>query len=405
MKETAILILDDEQNILNSLKRLFINEPFDLFLTTNHEEALRMLEKEKNIKVVMSDHRMPAITGVEFLKGVKNRNPQIIRILFTGYADIKAAEDAINQGEVYRFINKPWSDGDLKATLREAVKRFDLVEENRKLLELTQKQNEELRVANERLEIMYDKQKQFTSTVSHELRTPLAGIKGAIDVVVSGQPGKVNEEQMNFLGIAKRNVDRLNRLVSEILDLTKLESGTAGLNRGRANINYLIDDAVKIQKSVTEKRGLYLKAELDSQMQPVDMDADKINQVIINLINNAVKFTEKGGIAVSSKYEPNHNSVTVSIRDTGIGIRKEDVSQLFQKFVQLDHAVDKQISGTGLGLAICKEIVTQHGGKICVESEFGKGSTFSFVLPMEERRGTHDQHSDSAAAQSKEKAG
>src|SRR3990167_8247673 len=105
MKETLVLILDDEQNILNSLKRTFADAPFDLFLTTNHEEALQAVEAGK-FKVVMSDHRMPGITGIEFLKKVKDRHPDIIRILFTGYADVEAAEDAINKGEVYRFINK-----------------------------------------------------------------------------------------------------------------------------------------------------------------------------------------------------------------------------------------------------------------------------------------------------------
>ena len=386
MKETAILILDDEQNILNSLKRVFMDEPIELFLTTSHEEALRTLEKEK-IKVVMSDHRMPAITGVEFLKRVKDLNPDIIRILFTGYADVQAAEDAINKGEVYRFINKPWNDEDLKATLWEAVKHFDLAEENRRLYKLTQKQNEELKVVNERLEAMYEKQSRFTSTVSHELRTPLASIKGAIDIIVSGKAGQANENQLNFLGIAKRNVDRLNRLVSEILDLTKLESGTVTLNKTVGNINDIIHDAVKIQGVVTEERGLYLKTELDPQMQPMQMDVDKINQVIINLINNAIKFTEKGGVTISTSFEASHNILKVSVRDTGIGIRVEDIPKLFQKFVQLDHSVEKHTIGTGLGLAICKEIITQHGGKIWVESEHGKGTSFLFVLPIVERRG------------------
>ena len=135
-----LLVLDDEQNILNSIRRLLVSEPYGVFVTSDPAEALEAIARNK-IKVVMSDQRMPKTSGVEFLAEVKRKDPNILRILFTGHADVQAAEDAINKGEVYRFISKPWNDGDLKRVLKEAMQRFDLVRENRELLALTQKQN------------------------------------------------------------------------------------------------------------------------------------------------------------------------------------------------------------------------------------------------------------------------
>ena len=384
-KEINILVLDDEKNILSSLKRLLINEPFGLFVTTNHREAMDVLEKE-NIKVVMSDQRMPEISGVEFLKQVKAKYPDIIRILFTGHADIQAAEDAINVGEVYRFINKPWNGEELKAAIRQAIRHFELVVENRELFESTKSNNKELDILNRKLKVMYEAQKEFSSTVSHELRTPLASIKIAIDIVMSGTPGDLNDDQKNFLDKAKKNVDRLNRLINDILDLSKLESGKAALKIQENDIGKIISEVVDIQKSVAEKKGLYLKTECGADVPTIPFDADKIIQLFDNLISNAIKFTEKGGIVVTSRSRKEENHIEICIKDTGPGISKDDMVKLFQKFQQLGDSAKRQTGGTGLGLAICKEIIKQHGGKIWVESELGRGSSFYFTLPILERR-------------------
>ena len=377
-KQISVVILDDEQNILNSLARLFKDEPFGVAVTTDYTEALGLLEKEK-AKVVMSDHRMPGITGIEFLKMVKERHPDIIRILITGHVDIEIAEDAINKGEVYRFINKPWDDGVLKTTIRDAIDKFDLTEK-------INVQNKELLELNAKLRNMYEAQKEFSSTVSHELRTPLASIKTTIDVVISETPGKLTDEQKNFLNKAKANVDRLNRLVNDVLSLSKLESGKAALELQLNDISAIIKEVADVQESVARQKGIYLTIQMPQDMPKIYFDADKINQVLNNLISNAIKFTDKGGIEVSSMVEQEKNSVVVTVKDTGPGIRAEDIPKLFQKFQQLGDHATRQTGGTGLGLAICKEIIARHAGKIWVESEVGKGSAFSFLLPLKERR-------------------
>ncbi len=383
MKEINVLFLDDEKNVLNSISRLFEDEPYGFAVADSFVDAMAIMARE-NIKVVLSDQRMPDITGIEFLRQIKEQYPHAIRILFTAYADLSAAEAAINVSQVYRFINKPWNPDELKASVAGAIHYFDIVAENRRLFEETKIKNEELNLANCKLKALYDIQKEFSSTLSHELRTPLASIKAAIDIVISGTVGEPTPQQKDFLSRAKSNVDRLNRLINDILDLAHMESGHLTLNRKPADINTIIQSVAQIQEPVAGARGLYLKTSLGPNMPLLSLDQDKIIQVLNNLINNALKFTETGGITVSSLMNTEKHQVEVRVQDTGYGIKEEDLVKLFQKFQQLGESHQRQ-AGTGLGLAICKEIIRQHEGRVGVESKIGHGSCFYFILPVEQK--------------------
>lgn len=383
-KEINVVVLDDEENIRESVKRLFFRESFGITSTGDFEEAFAII-KEHPIKVVLSDQRMPQITGVEFLKQVREKYPDVVRILITGHADIQAAEDAINFGGVYRFINKPWNSEELKATVKQAIEHHDLLLQNRELFDATKSKNEELEILNRRLRGMYEAQKEFTSTVSHELRTPLASIKSTVDLVLSGAPGPLTEDQTKFLQKTKNNVDRLNRLINDILDLTKLESGKTELKMVFHNMAKVIAEDLENHTEAAAAKGLALKADISDNLPEIPMDVDKIHQVLNNLLSNAIKFTEQGGVMITCKSNREQNHIEVSVADTGPGIRAEDKDKLFHKFQQLGDP-NQHVGGTGLGLAICKEIVSRHGGKIWVDSQEGEGSCFRFVLPIEERR-------------------
>lgn len=388
MKEINVLFLDDEEKVLNSVKRIFIHEPYGVAVAGNYVEAMAIIAREK-IKVVLSDQRMPDIPGVEFLRRVRVQYPHIVRILFTAYADLTAAEQAINVSEVFRFINKPWHPDELKATVVGAMYHHDLIMENRRLFESLKIKNEELHSANAKLKVLYDIQKEFSSTLSHELRTPLASIKAAIDIVISGTAGEPTAEQKTFLGRAKDNVDRLNRLINDILDLAHMESGKAALKFKPCDLNKTIRSVADNQESVAKNKGLALSVSLDPNVPVLSFDQDKIIQILNNLIANAIKFTDSGGVTVSSIVRADTNNVEVRVEDTGCGITHEDLAKLFEKFQQLGES-HKKCSGTGLGLAICKEILRQHGGKIHVKSQPGQGSCFYFSLPVE-RKGAHHE--------------
>ncbi len=244
-----------------------------------------------------------------------------------------------------------------------------------------QKEAEELESVNKKLTLMYEMQKDFTSTVSHELRTPLASIKAAIDLVIKRMVGDINPDQEEVLGRAKKNVDRLKRLIDDILDLTKMEIGKLKMNFISKDLHAVIEEVVENQKDVAHTRELYVKTDLKAKNHQLAFDSDRIIQVLNNLLSNALKFTKEGGVTITTIDQPQENAILVSVQDTGKGIAKTDMTKIFQKFQQLESSQDVEEGGTGLGLAITKEIINLHGGKIWVESKLGQGTTFSFILP------------------------
>ena len=224
----------------------------------------------------------------------------------------------------------------------------------------------------------------FISMASHELRTPLTAIQEGISVVLGGKAGAVNDQQGKFLELAKRNVDRLGRLINDVLDFQKIESGKLVLKSEPHNMNDIVKEVADTMRGLAEVKGLDLITDLAADIPDIKFDKDKITQVVTNLVTNAVKFTEKGSIII--KTSRNNNIVKLEVRDTGIGVKGSDMPKLFQKFSQLEKGLERKTGGSGLGLVISKEIVEKHGGKIGSESKHGEGSLFYFLLPIEERR-------------------
>jgi PAS domain S-box-containing protein len=225
---------------------------------------------------------------------------------------------------------------------------------------------------------------KFTSMVSHELRSPLGSIKEGINLVLEGLAGSINDEQRDLLDTAKRNTDRLGRLINNVLDFQKIESGKMEYDIRENDINEAVLEVNKAMSLLAKEKGLDLVVDAGDSMLKVRFDKDRIIQVLTNLVSNAIKYTEKGNITISTK--GGDNKVHIIVQDTGIGIKVEDMQKLFCAFEQLDSTRDKKRNGTGLGLAISKEIILAHNGKIWAESEVGKGSGFHFILPIRERR-------------------
>lgn len=221
---------------------------------------------------------------------------------------------------------------------------------------------------------------EFVSMVSHELRTPLTVIKESLAIVQDGSVGTVSSEQKDFLETARKNVERLSRLINDVLDFQKLESGHLELNRNEVDINAVAKETVQDFALVAQNKGLNLSLQADSSLPEINADHDKITQVLGNLINNAIKFSEKGTITV--KTVKNKDRIRVSVQDEGPGIREEDIPRLFQSFSQIQTTGAENTGGTGLGLVISKKIIEAHRGEIGVESVYGQGSTFYFTLPV-----------------------
>ena len=221
---------------------------------------------------------------------------------------------------------------------------------------------------------------QFISLASHEIRAPLSIISLYIANTVSGMYGELNKQQEESLKGAMRNIERLTRLANDVLSFQKMEEGKMKFDMEEGSLNDICSEAAKEIEPFAAEKNIKIVLSLSNTLPLALFDKDKIMQVVINLINNAIKYTDEGTIELKSNSED--KMVKVSIIDTGIGIKEKDLNKLFLGFSQVHDTRERSVGGTGLGLAISKQIVEGHKGKIEVESEYGKGSIFSFYLPL-----------------------
>ena len=238
--------------------------------------------------------------------------------------------------------------------------------------------------AEKQLKEAMDTKSQFISTVSHELRTPLASMKEAISIVADEVAGKLSKDQRHFLGIAKRNAERLSRLINQVLDFQKLSVHKMKFNIVENDISEVVRESSHTMALYAKEKQVELSVELNDGLPKAMFDSDGIMQVLTNLISNAIKFTpEKGKVTVSVRHV--NEDLAISVSDTGMGVPKEDMPKLFEPFCQIHQAGKEQVKGTGLGLPIVRKIVEAHNGRIDVASEVGRGTTFTVFLPLDSR--------------------
>ncbi len=248
----------------------------------------------------------------------------------------------------------------------------------------------------------------FVANVTHELRTPLAAMKQAVSLILDKTAGDINPQQENLLGVAKRNMERLYRLINDLLDMSKLEAGKMTIKADVVETDKLLEEIHQTLKPWADTREIGLNLDMPSWVPKLYVDHDRVTQVLINIINNAIKFTDNGGkvtlgvagIKKSSESrvssselkdkkqsetrnpKPETNFLQIAVTDTGRGMAKEDIPKIFKKFEQVGNSRSTDVRGTGLGLAIVKAIVELHGGDVTVDSELGKGSVFTIALPI-----------------------
>lgn len=222
---------------------------------------------------------------------------------------------------------------------------------------------------------------EFIANVSHEFRTPLTSLKEANNLMLDGIAGRITEKQQRLLGIIREESDKLIKMIHDLLDLSKMEAGMVRYNFAPSDISIMIEKCVDEMRLLAEGKHIDMSINISGRLPIANMDSEKIKQVIINLLSNAVKFTPDGGRITVKGFEDG-SSIRVEITDTGIGISKEDMDRIFDKFQQADTIINKKIGGTGLGLSIARHIIDAHKGRIWAESRLGMGSNFIFILPV-----------------------
>jgi signal transduction histidine kinase len=288
------------------------------------------------------------------------------------------------------FVNTEEDDSaleELSRQNRDLVQVLGELEEKREMLERLntklEESNRELNEANARLRELSAMKEEFLALTTHDLRSPLTVISGVINFFTSGRLGEMTAEQKNMVAMMERNTQNLIELVNDLLDASKLESGTMRLDAATIELRGLVGELREQMQPLAREKEIALEEDLPEDLPELRADRAKLRRVLVNLVSNALKFTPKGGrVRLGASREGAF--VRVSVADTGVGIPREDLHDIFDKYAQARSRATRSEKGTGLGLYITRQLVELHGGKISVQSEVGKGSTFSFTIPVAE---------------------
>ncbi|NET15503.1 MAG: response regulator, partial [Okeania sp. SIO1H6] len=383
-----ILIIDDIPENLDVLSETLSVVGYDVAIATNGKRAFKQLER-KLPDLILLDITMPDIDGFEICKKLKSHHTtcNIPIIFITALADTKNKIKGFELGAV-DYITKPFQEQEVLAR----------VNTHMQLRRLTQNLEQQvalkvfsLEQAKQTAETANRTKNQFLANMSHELRTPLNAILGITEGLQEEIFGSINEQQMKAIQTVESSGRHLLELINDILDLAKIESGQLELNFTLTTVSSLCQSSLAFIKQLAEKKRIQLEMKLPQNLPELFVDERRIRQVLINLLNNAVKFTSDGG-CISLEVQVNRQQfdskankfkkfLRIAVIDTGIGIAPENLKKLFQPFVQIDSSLNRHYQGTGLGLALVKRIVEHHGGQVGVTSEIGVGSCFTIDLP------------------------
>ena len=392
VKRPTLLVVDDEPEVLRSLHDLFRLE-FKVLTHEHPSEALAALASDVEVDVVMSDQRMPEMSGVQFLEKARAIRPDATRLLFTGYADIKAVIDAVNRGHIARYVAKPWDVDELTTVIRQAVEQHALIAEKNRLLA-------ELKETNARLTEAVRLKGKFIEVASHELNTPVTVVLGLTELWKMAMSPAATDAERTWVDRIHSAGNRLASTVERMLKLLKTGQMTPEITTASVELEPLIRGAVASLQPFLDARKQTVEFAIAGDLGLAEVDPPKISDVVVNLVVNAIKFTPDGGSIRVAAAAFDDDMVRFQVSDHGVGIAPADRTHLFEPFFTgndtMHHSSgDYQFckKGMGLGLCLVKAFVEMHGGAITVATAPGQGSTFTITLPRRrppvESFGTH----------------
>jgi len=378
----TLLLVDDEENVLSSLERLLSRNGYRILKASSGLAGLELLE-HNDVGVIISDQRMPGMTGVEFLTQVKHYYPDIVRIMLSGFADLKAVTEAINQGAIYKFLTKPCNKDLLRTNVGEAFRHFEIKRENEYLTQQLQASNRELDDALKAAESATQAKAEFLAKMSHEFRTPMNGVLGMTELLLET---RLSSAQRDYVKAINRSGNVLLIHINDILDFSKADAGKLVLESIEFDLRTTIEDAVELLAVQAHNKGLEFICHVEGDTSPIVRgDPTRLRQILTNLIGNAIKFTSEGEVVLKVIFWENPADVVsfhFEVTDTGIGIGTDSQEEIFAVFSQAEGSTTRIYGGTGLGLGICKQMVEAMGGDIGVRSTPGEGSTFWFDVQL-----------------------
>jgi signal transduction histidine kinase/uncharacterized protein (DUF302 family) len=391
-----LLAIDDDPDNRAFLTKAVTKQGFDVVTAPNATQARRQLDGRRPALIFL-DVQMPEESGLSLLPQMLRDYPESVVVMMTAYGSEQVAAEAL-RGGADDYIAKPIDLHRLRELLERNLEKQRLRAERQSLVERLKDSNrylmrqhaalrqadEEILQVNRQLEQSSRYKSEFLANMSHELRTPLNAIMGFSEILLDVTMNLTSGERTEFLRNIHSSGQHLLGLINDILDLAKIEAGKMDLHAEEMPVAQALQEVTAILEPMARQQGLQLRMVGAADVGVIKADRSKFKQVLYNLLSNAVKFTPAPGtITVSVKDSP--EQLTVSVEDTGIGMKPEDLPKLFREFEQIDGSYTRRYQGTGLGLALCRRFVEMHGGRIWAESQFGTGSIFTFTIPREPR--------------------
>lgn len=360
-----VLIAEDELISRRIIERILSMEGYEVVLADNGITAVEKLNGENAPRIAILDWMMPGMDGLQVCKHVRSVKTESYTYIILVTA--KDRKDDIAKGlnaGADDYLTKPFDARELIARMQTGIRMLDL--------------HDSLAEHVKRLEELDRLKSDFISMVSHDLKTPLAIIRGDVSLILDGAAGAVSDTQKDLLSDSLNSIDNLTRIITDVLDVSKIEAGKMKLRRKVMDLCAIIRKVSQDFNRLLEQKALSLSIEIPEREVKLFVDDDKMTQILNNLIGNAIQFTPEGG-RITVRLEDRKDDVACSVSDTGIGISEQNLPKLFSKFTQLEDG-RAHGRGTGLGLVIVKNLVEMHGGQIQVDSALGEGTTFTFTL-------------------------
>ena len=352
----SIIVVDDERVVLNSCRAILSERGYDIETALNSEEALRLME-DRAFDVALIDLKMPGMPGNELLHRIQEIRPETVNVIITGFATVETAVDAMKRG-AFDYVCKPFTPEELEVVVEKAVER--------RMLEQAADEAER-------------EKERFILTIYHQLKSPVGILQGYIKNLLKGVPAE-EAERIAILDRCLKRAETLRQLLEDLLSLSRLQSGKLELKMEAINLDEVLRQTAEGYKVRAQEKDVSLDANLGGTLPPVKGNREQLTHLFGNLVDNALTYNREGGAVVLTAV-PDDGEVRVQVSDTGIGISKADLPKIFDEFYRCQTEQSRAIPGTGLGLSIVKTIVEAHAGRIAIESEPGKGTTFSVWLP------------------------
>ncbi len=357
----TVLVIDDEEPIRDSCCQVLARAGYRTYAAEEGDTGLR---KVAGIKpdLVLVDLKMPGMSGMELLEKIAEIDPGIVSVVITGYGTIESAVEAMKRN-AYDLLPKPFTPDQLRIVVKRGLERRMLAVESERL----RREKEMMR-------------ENFVTLVSHQLRSPLASIKQYFAVIAEGFAGNVTDKQKQIIAKAGKSLDDLMQLINDWLDMSRISSGRIADKFEPVAIGPVLSEIIEIEKPLADAEKIKLGLNLCNGTASICADRESLQQAITNIVCNAIHYTPHGGSVTVSTREQG-GEVIVEVSDTGIGISKDDLPFIFEEFFRVKSSQTQHVTGSGLGLPITKRIIDAHNGRIKVDSELGKGTTFSIFLP------------------------